>query len=256
MLSLQRNFGYTIANGSPAQSVPFTSPNAAGDGLIVVAYFECDIYPLRPNLEVSDSQGNTYQSIGACGAYDAGNGLASLLQIWYVNSCRAGANTVTVTQSTNTQNATFIFAVSVFEYSGGLGAVDGSSFATGLGRSSVTLSLTTTAAGDLLFAYATQFGANGTATLDSSSGGYSTEQTEAIHQLVSPYNVLVPILAVDQVEGVAGIETVTFDYSQSTEGLDTALLVALPCGLSAPPPPPPSPSAPVLGAGQAWPTIF
>jgi hypothetical protein len=256
MLSVQNNFEYVIGVSGPVvESVAFASPNTAGDGLIVVAYFLSYLPGIAPNLIISDSSGNTYQSIGACGIYD-GTSLTGLLQIWYVRSCHAGANTVTVSETTSTQNNTFILAVSAFEYSGGLGAVDGSNFATGLGRPNITLSLTTTAAGDLLFGFATQFGLPGTVALDSRSGGYTTEQTEAINQLVPPYDVIVPTLAVDRVAGAAGIETLIFDYTQSLEGLDTALLVALPSSLPAPPPPPPSPTAPVLSAGQAWPTIF
>jgi hypothetical protein len=253
---LQRNFAYDIYDIAPfSQSVAFSSPNTAGNGLIVVAYFESAMYPANPNLEISDSQGNTYQRIGACGAINAGNGLVSLLQIWYVSSCRAGANTVTVTEITSTQYATFILAVNVFEYAGGLGAVDASSFATGLSKPSLTLSLTTTAAGDLLFAYAAQFGQTATVSLAGSSGD-TTEQTEGIRQLVSPYAVIIPTLAVDQVEGEAGIETITFDFTQVGAGLDTALFVALPCALPAPAPPPPSPPVPVLGSTAGWPTIF
>jgi hypothetical protein len=265
MLPQQNNFGYLLQYWPPAaESVGFASPNTAGNGLIVVAYFLIAIPGIAPNFEISDSAGNTYQSIGACGLYD-GSLWTSLLQIWYVSSCRAGANTVTVRETTSTQSNTFILAVSVFEYSGGFGAVDGSSFARGLTQPSLTLSLTATAADDLLFGFAADFGQYATVALGSATGAYTTEQTEAIHRGVIPYDVMVATVGVDRIRSGAGIETVTFDFSQYAEELDTALLVALPCGLPAPsptppppspPPSPPWPPTPILGPGEEWPTIF
>ena len=250
MLTVQNNFAYTAVPASPlAQSVPFTSHNAAGNGLIVVAYFVYALQPPSPNLEACDSQGNAYQSIGACGA-TSGAGRATLLQIWYVSSCRAGSNVVTVTEITPlAAGSAFFLAVSVFEYPGGLGAADGSSLGGGVAPSSIALNLITAAADDLLFGYAAQWGA-GTVALDSNSGGYTTEQTEAL----PPQEVTT--LAVDKVVGAAGLQGITFDFTQTSEGLDSALLVALPCALPAPPPPPPPPSAPVLGSAAGWPTIF
>lgn len=186
MLTVQNNFAYTAVPASPlAQSAPFTSPNAAGNGLIVVAYFVYALQPPSPNLAASDSQGNAYQSIGACGA-TSGAGRATLLQIWYVSSCRAGSNVVTVTEITPlAAGSAFFLAVSVFEYPGGLGAVDGSSLGGGVAPSSIALNLITAAGDDLLFGYAAQWGA-GTVALDSNSGGYTTEQAEALPPRKSP----------------------------------------------------------------------
>jgi hypothetical protein len=260
MLSRQNNFGYT-AGGTvpPVHTVSFTSPNTAGNGLIVVAFWSCGKPCTSPNFTISDSAGNTYQSIGACGVFDGVN-VTSLLQVWYVNACKAGSNAVSVTQTSLTSGilpngdrywATYFFAVSVFEYAGALGTVDASSFASGVKRPSMPLVVADTDSNDLLFAFAVELAFTPIVNLDSSSSGWTTEEAEATDNPVYAAS-----LAVDQVVGAPGLQRILFDFGAGNGALDMALLVALPCGLSAPPPPPPSPSAPVLPAGQAWPTIF
>ncbi len=267
MLSRQNNFGYAMVLGQQEfgpLTVSFTEPNVAGNGLIVVAYFQCQQPGMSPNLAISDSAGNSYQSIGGVGAHD-GKNWSCLLQIWYVPACKGGSNGMTVTQTAPTQGSgpgyidgmipLIVLAASVFEYSSGLEPLDVSAFAGGVGRSSAALSLSATAADDLLFGYAADFGLASAVTVDRSSPGFVTEQTEATTSVWS-VDGPVSLLAVAQVADSAGLQSLTFDFAQTSQGLETALLVALPCALPVPPPAPPSPTAPVLGAGQSWPTIF
>jgi hypothetical protein len=267
MLSRQNNFGYEMVLGQQEfgpLTVSFTEPNVAGNGLIVVAYFLCQQPGMSPNLTIHDSAGNSYVSIGGVGAHD-GENWSCLLQIWYAAACKGGSNGLTVTQTAATQGSgpgyiggvipLIVLGASVFEYSSGLGAVDGSNFAGGVARSSAALILSAAAAGDLLFGYATDFGVAAAVTVDSSSPGFVTEQTEATTSVWS-VDGPVSLLAVAQVADSAGLQRLTFDFAQTSQGLETALLVALPCTLPVPSPAPPSPSAPVLSAGQSWPTIF
>src|SRR5205085_5715551 len=84
------------ANGNEAatsnMSVSFTSNNVAGDFLIVTGTAARS----ASNLSVSDTLGNTYlTAIGP--VTDVGQDVT--LYIWYVPSCKGGANTVTITPS-------------------------------------------------------------------------------------------------------------------------------------------------------------
>ena len=135
MLSLQKNFGYT--QNAQSQAVSFGSANAAGNGLIVVGYFACTQPNPNANLSIADSVGNTYTRVGGCGG-SGGDEWASLLEIWYVGSCKAGANTVTVTETT--PNLTpLVTALAIFEYQGGFSGLDVASFATGLRSASLSV---------------------------------------------------------------------------------------------------------------------
>jgi hypothetical protein len=140
-----------------------------------------------------------------------------------------------------------------------LGVIDGSNFAGGVGRPSAALTLLGGAVGDLLFGYAADLGVASAVTVDGSTTGYITEQAEATGSVWNYWGP-VSLLAVARVATSAGLESLTFDFAQTLEGLQTALLVALPCALPAPSPPPPPPPGPpgppVLSSGQAWPTIF
>jgi len=255
MLSVQKNFAYDISVYPPPQvAVAFSQANTAGNGLIVVAHFTCALPCRSPNLEIVDSQNNTYEAAGGCGIYDGSN-WTGLLKAWYVKSCAGGSNTVTVTEIVDTDGGTTILAVSVFEYSGGFGTLDASAFAVGLGLTKMDLSVLT-AAVDLLFAYGADFADQPTISVDSNSPGWTQEQSESIPSLVPPYHTVVALLAVDKAAN-AGPQSITLDVAQSSGGVDVALFVALPVGWTPPPPPPsPPPAPPAPGSPLGWPTIF
>ena len=218
MLSLQKNFGYT--QNAQSQAVSFGSGNAAGNGLIVAGYFACTQPNPNANLSIADSAGNTYTRIGGCGG-SGGIEWASLLVIWYVASCKAGANTVTVTQTT--PNLTpLVTALAIFEYEGGFSALDVASFATGLRSASLSVTVAITA-GDLLFGFAANVGNNPELFLSSSS--YTLEQQGSLG--LSPDGVLGGTLAADQLVAGPGVQSVTFAFRQIDLGIQTAALVAL-----------------------------
>jgi hypothetical protein len=277
MLCVQNNFGYV--HGSPevivgaGASVPvaFATANTAANGLIVVAHcltlypgwstFPHSLPQSTPlNFNITDSSANVYESLGACGRYD-GSQFTSLMQAWYVKSCLGGANLVTLTETEALND--YALALSVFEYPGTFGAVDAAAFATGLSPAKLSLTLTTTVAGDLLFGFAMDFSLYAGVALDPASAGYSTEQTQVVSSWVTPNPTILVTLAVAKLGQAAGVTSVAFDYSGHDPGLDLALLAAIPISGPAvptpgptPPPTPPAPAPPVLGPGESWPTIF
>ena len=254
MLSVQNNFAYTIGTTPPPQqAVAFATPNSAGNGLIVIAYFLCALPCRNPNLEISDSRSNSYQAAGGCGIYDGSN-WTSLLKAWYVQSCAGGSNTVTVTETVDTDSGTTVLAVSVFEYSGSFGTLDASAFAVGLALKTMTMNVMTTAV-DLLFAYGVNYAVRPTISLDSNSLGWTQEQSESIENTIVPTYTIVAPLGVDKVAD-AGPQSITMDVTQQSGGMDLALLIALPVGWTPPPAPSPSPAPPASGSSVSWPTIF
>jgi hypothetical protein len=278
MLSVQNNFGYVhgspevIAGAGASVPVSFAAANTAANGLIVVAYcltlypgwstFPHSLSQSTPlSFNLADSSGNAYESLGACGRYD-GSQWTSLMQAWYVKSCIGGANTVTLAETMALND--YALALSVFEYPGTFGAADAVALATGLSPAKLSLTLKVSAAGELLFGFAAQYGVYGSVALDAGSTGYSTEQAAGIWSWITPNPEIVPMLAVARIVQAAGVTGIVFDYTHASqeEGLAHALCAALPIsGPSVPPPSPtppapPSPIPPVLGAGQSWPTIF
>jgi len=254
MLSIQNNFAYFMGTTPPQRSVAFPSPNAAGNGLIVVAYCLCALPCRSPNLEISDSKDNTYLPAGGCGIYDGSN-WTGLLQAWYVQSCAAGSNTVTVTETVDTRSGTCLLAVSVFEYSGPFGALDATTFTVGLAQKTMSVNVITTAA-DLLFAYGVDYAVRPLLSVDSNSAGWTQEESKAIENESLPQYAIVALLGVAKAAN-PGPQSITFDVTQDSGGMDLALLVALPVGWSPPPPAPaPPPAPPSTGSSLGSPTIF
>jgi hypothetical protein len=126
------------STGNASNPVTFTSPNTAGNLLIVsVGWLN------GGTASLSDSSNNTY--VSAIGPTT--NGPTS--QIWYAANVAGGANTITVTFS-QWNNST----ISVFEYSGlaTSSPLDVAAAATGNSNALDTGSVTTTQANELIFA--------------------------------------------------------------------------------------------------------
>jgi hypothetical protein len=124
-------------------SLAFANPNTAGNCIIVSLDFGSSFPVVTPT--VSDSQGNTYTQIQF--GHPGGSGVFG--GTWIAFGIAAGANTVTVSLSGAGVPGTSI-AIAISEYTGGT-AVDAynASFLVGAGTNN--LSVTTTAAGDLLY---------------------------------------------------------------------------------------------------------
>ena len=254
MLSVQNNFGYVISEtGPPAVAVSFSSPNTAGNGLIVVAHFTIVWPSIIPSLSVLDARANSYLPVGACSASSSWRGY---LAAWYVRSCAGGANAVTVTETLPTGSNSYVLSVAVFEYAGGFGALDTCAWGDGIAQPSISLSLATSVAGDLIFCYSANFGTLATVSLDPSSSGYTTEQTEQINNVATPSYRIIELLAVDKVSYSAGVQSVTLDFTQTMDGVDTLFVAALPLTSAPPAPPAPPTPSPVSGSAAGWPTIF
>jgi len=292
MINVQNNFACseTQGGGPPLYnlSVPFTSPNARGNGLIAVAFCATQPFGSPPrsmpiDLVAADEANNSWLRIGGCGKYD-GSKWTTLLAAWYVQSCAGGANTFLLTERLQLSN--YLLAAGVFEYPGALGAagtgtpgtgiaypnpvqgVDDLQLGCGAGTSgNVSLSISAPKS-DLLFAYGVEFGQAGTLSLDSSSTGYATEQQRSKSNSSSDFPSVVRFLAVGQVAAAAGVKAAQFDCASSSSGLWFGLLAAM--SLTAvpgqPPPPTPTPTPtpspgtpggplPPLSSG-VWPTIF
>jgi hypothetical protein len=255
MLSNQNNFGYSLPSfGVQQQSVAFPSPNTVGNGLIVVGCMAS--LSRNPNLAISDSKGNTYLPVGGCGIYV---GLWTLLvNAWYLQSCAAGANTVTLAFTQAGAELQSIVALSILEYPGTFGALDVSTFTSGLSQKQMDMNVMTTAV-DLLFAFGVCFGPTGILNTDSSSTGWTQEESEMTGGYLPPLG----LLAVDKVAN-RGPQSIVVDVGPSSYGIadssgDVGLLMALPVVWTpppGPPAPPPPPTPPVSGSAAGWPTIF
>lgn len=260
MLSVQDNFGYVISvTGQPTETVPFLAANAPGNGLIVVAYFMTAL-AISPSLAISDTNNNSYLPLGACSVHSSTTGYRTYLAAWHARSCARGSNAVTVTETIPTGSSTYLLAVSVFEYAGGYAPLDASAWGDGVAQTSISLSLATSVAGDLIFCYGGNEGLRPTVSLDPSSSGFTTEQTEQINNQVTPTNRIVELLAVDKIVYASGVHSVTLDFAQALGGADTMFVAALPLNSPPPapptPPPPTPPPSPVPGSAAGWPTIF
>lgn len=219
MLSVQNNFGSTITFPPAATSVAFPSPNTKGNGLIVVASLL--VVQAAPNLSISDSQGNTYLPVGGSGKFDGVN-WTLLVYAWYVQSCKGGANTVTVTHVNAGLGSDAALALSIFEYGGALGALDTSTFVSGLHQTQMKMNVITTAV-DLLFAFGVTL-MGGALSVDASSTGWTQEQSESV--VNAPAGTTLRLLAVDEA-AYQGPEGLLLDIA-GTSSIDIALLMALP----------------------------
>jgi hypothetical protein len=126
-----------------SMSLAFSSSNTAGNFLIV----EATIARPSGTLSISDSEGNTYVPASAP-VTDTAENVTSYL--WYVPSCKAGANTVTVTPG-----APGAQEIHISEWSGlsASNPIDGAAAGTGTGTSVSSGAITTTTNGDLIYGY-------------------------------------------------------------------------------------------------------
>jgi hypothetical protein len=244
MLSLQRNSGRTVSEGgAQTVSAAFNAPLTAGNGLIVAGYFLGNVNHqprMSLNLSIRDSMGHAYISLGACGAQDDIEWVSGL-RLWYVPASKGGADTVTLTQVAPSSALFFCMTLSIFEYPGALSKIDNAAFSTGVGRSSLTLTVSL-AAGDLLFGFAAAGGLGPGINLDPGSD-YILEQGIGVMWPDPPY-VMAGSMAVDKLVAGPGLQSVVFDFTQGTSApLETAALVALV-----------SPNAPAPGTGSSSPS--
>lgn len=101
-ISLVQQAGFTN-NTTTTVSQSFASGNTAGNLLVaLVASIGTGGYDVTP---VTDSQGNTWIQAGRTNAYNS---------IWYVQNCKSGPNTVTITKSDSISRG----FLAVAEYSG------------------------------------------------------------------------------------------------------------------------------------------
>jgi hypothetical protein len=128
-------------------SVALPAPVAAHDSLIVAADFSTLAIP-----QIQDSLGNTF-TVAVAPVYD---GTAVSSAMWYVLDAAGGSETVTLTLASGT-TSDFI-ELYAHEYSG-LRALDKAAGATGTTMIMDSGAITTTSAGDLLFAFAETGGA-------------------------------------------------------------------------------------------------
>jgi hypothetical protein len=171
-----------------------------------------------------------------------------LLYGWYVQSCKAGANTVTLVE---TGQASYL-ALGIFEYPGAFGALDAGTSVSGLAQVQMNMNVMT-AAVDLLFAFGATF-VGGPLSVDSGSTGWTQEQSESGENASG--TTILWYLAVDQAAN-PGPQTLALDIA-APSSVNVALLAALPALWSPPPSPTPTPAPTGPGARSAlpWPTIF
>jgi hypothetical protein len=127
-----------------SMSLAFPTANTAGNFLIV----EATVARPAGTLSISDSAGNTYVPVSAP-VTDTTQNVTSYL--WYVATCNAGPNAVTVTPGTPGAQE-----IHISEWSGlsASNPVDGTAAATGTGTSASSGAITTAATGDLVYGYA------------------------------------------------------------------------------------------------------
>jgi len=77
-------------------ALAFTSNNTLGNTLVVAA----SVYNYTLGVTISDTQGNTYTHLVNDQTGPSGD-QHSRIDVWYCLSCKAGANTVTITGATN-----------------------------------------------------------------------------------------------------------------------------------------------------------
>jgi hypothetical protein len=246
-------------------SVRFPAANAAGNGLIVVAYFSCTMTN-PPALTVGDSQGNIYLPLMTCGVYSSSNDSRNILAAWYVPACKGGENTVTVQETVQIGAGDQALAVGVLEYAGGFTAVDVATGGVTATQTTISLTFKVSGAGELVLLAGGTGSMNAVSnavTLDASTTGYTLEGMGQAETPPAPY-VWGAVGAWDQISSGGGLRTAESDFSTQPPGncmLAAALILASAPSPPPPPPSPPSPSPPSssglppLSSG-VWPTIF
>src|SRR6266446_1519389 len=127
-------------------TLAFSTNTTAGNLIIVGLY----VGPSASLTSVKDSQGNTYQQIGSTISSPSGKQSAAL---FFAGNIRGGSDNITVTLSAVPGSPGF--AIYIFEYKGirTVSPFDGSAQASGSSSSVSSGTITTTAAGDLLFGF-------------------------------------------------------------------------------------------------------
>jgi glucose/arabinose dehydrogenase/PKD repeat protein len=150
-----------IASGK-TDAVAFTSANTAGN-LIVASVF----WNNAGTATLADSRGNAYTSVAARRSW--GSNWSE--QTFFAKNIAAGVNTVTATFGTSISGWALVY---IHEYAGldKVNPVDGTTGAIGTANAMSSGALTTTAAGDLLFAA----GAS-TVTVTAAGTGWTTRST-------------------------------------------------------------------------------
>jgi len=131
--------------GSNGLSLAFSGSNSGGNCLVVAVMANTNA-----TFVVSDTQGNAYQHLSAF--FDSS--AAIQMQIFYVTSCRAGANTVSFNPGTTT-----VSALAIHEFFG-VSSLDVSASASGSSTIVDSGPATTTAASELILGYIAGQGTN------------------------------------------------------------------------------------------------
>jgi hypothetical protein len=128
---------------STSLSVSFSQSTGAGDLILVGFDFLNSVTPVA----VTDSQGNTFTQVGT--QLNSPGGIGS--RVYYAPNIKGGADTVTITLSANSN----ILEIYLTEY-GGLNLsnpIDGQAGSSGNAGTVSSGNITTTVAGDLIYAY-------------------------------------------------------------------------------------------------------
>jgi hypothetical protein len=143
-------------------SVTFASGNGAGNAIVVSV-----VWSNTGAVSLSDTRGNTYASVGARRTWNS----SWSEQTFVARNVQAGANTITATFATA---VTAFGTVYIHEYSGvdKSNPVDAERSATGNSAAMNSGAITTTVAGDLLFAVAASRG-----TVTAGGSGWTTRST-------------------------------------------------------------------------------
>lgn len=150
--------GASSSSSTSVVSVAFASSNILGNCLIVIAEV-VEPFGGLAGMTISDTQGNTWTPLPSTPTELN----AVLPGVWICASCKAGANTVTVTYGYGTQN----IAASVVEFSG-LGSLDVQAVNSDTSVLSVTTSVTTTVDGEILIGLGLSKGTGATGWANSS----------------------------------------------------------------------------------------
>jgi hypothetical protein len=144
---VQKAYNSTVS-AVTSQAVAYGSNNLAGNTLVLFARFDA---ATTPSPSITDTAGNTWVLGSTFTTFSP-----EVLTIWYVQSCKAGANTVTVHYGATLVAGTPASSVYVAEYSG-LGPFDlAVGNATIIGTSPATVNFTPAGSGET--AIASEFG--------------------------------------------------------------------------------------------------
>lgn len=137
---------HLFGTGGSSTSLAFGSNNTAGNTLVVIEAQTGNSAPFNNVATISDTQGNTYYSLGSQQTSNASS------VFWFAPNCKAGANTVTTSVGPSPSQV-----IEIIEYSGLLvpyALEPSSSSLTQTGTSPISLSTTTVASADLLVSWA------------------------------------------------------------------------------------------------------